>query len=119
MPKLNPQTITPERGTKRIHAHTVVYQDVVDITCAIRAMQGRSTRAIAQELGLSDSKAYYRISKAQQAMGTYFRSDYRSGQGALVEAMMTATSGIAEAIVRKKIAPKFAKLASNRVQVPT
>lgn len=89
----------------------MVFTDASDILAAVRGMQGRSTKAIARELHISESQAQYRITKAQKSMGTKFRSDYRNGRGALVLEMMKATEQSGIDIVRKRVAPKFAKLA--------
>ncbi len=100
-----------EAEARRLCTHTIVYTEDDDILVAVRAMQGRSTKAIAAELGLTQSKVQYRVSKSQNSMGLKFRSEYRNGTSALAKRMMKATERIGLVVVRDVIAPKFTPLA--------
>jgi DNA-binding transcriptional regulator LsrR (DeoR family) len=104
-----------KREAQKLCRHTVVFTDPTDILAAVRAMQGRTTKAIARELGISAAQAQYRIQKAQRSMATKFRSDYRNGNSPLATQMLTATEGLGMAVVSKQIAPKFIPLASAGV----
>ncbi len=95
--------------------HTVVYTSAQDIACAVMAMQGRTTKAIARELGMSPHMVQYRISKAQNSLKTRFRADYRNSNGALVRQMMELTRPLAYKVVTTKVAPKFIPLAASGV----
>lgn len=112
---VNPQIITPEKRNKRMHTHTVTYQTVEQIMVAVRAIQGRSTRSIAAEFGITESKAQYWIMKAQNTLGTKFRAEYRSGNGDIARAMIKSTERTASAIVRSQITTKWAPFAARRV----
>ena len=101
---------TSPTPVKRLHTHTVVYEDTEDILCAVRAMQGRSTKAIAQELGITESKVQYRIKKAQDSVQTRFRADYRNGTGQVTKDMLKATERVARGFVARKIAVQFEHL---------
>jgi len=87
--------------------HRVTYQAITDIAVAVRAMQGQTTRAIAREFKMSESMAQYRVGKAQAALGTYFRRDYRNGTGDIVKKMLAATHDLARQIVVQDIAPRY------------
>lgn len=95
--------------------HTIVYTDAVDKMVAVRAMQGRTTKAIAKEFRLTMSEVQYRITKAQDAQKTKFRADARSGNGELAREMLDMTTKIALRIVTSEIAPKFIPLAAPGV----
>jgi DNA-binding Lrp family transcriptional regulator len=104
-----------EREARKLCRHKIVYTDISDIMVAVRAMQGRSTKAIAAELGVSETQAQYRVMKAQDSMGTKFRSDYRNGTGAIAKKMLRATEAIGIRVVERQIAPKFIPFASPGV----
>lgn len=95
------------KEARKMCRHTVVFDDMVDITVAVRAMQGRTTKAIASEIGISPAMVQYRIIKAQRSVNQKFRSDYRNGTGTVTLAMMRATEKIGVAFVRGRITPKF------------
>lgn len=105
-----------DRAARKLCTHTIVFTDSTDKLCAVRAMQGRSTKAIAAELGITLSEAQYRIIKAQKSLNTRFRRDYRNGDGAVVRKMMKVTEGIGMSCVERQIAPKFTPFA--RAGVP-
>lgn len=105
-----------KREARKLCQHTVVFTDTTDVLVAVRGMQGRTTKAIARELGITESQAQYRILKAQKSMGTRFRADYRGGTGGIAAKMLRATETIGMAVVRKQVAPKFIPFA--RAGVP-
>jgi predicted transcriptional regulator len=98
---------------KMIRTHIVIFQDNTEILAAVRAMQGRTTKSIAEELGITESEAQYRITKAQRAMGTFFRRDYRSGLGAFSKFVDKATTQRAREIVAQNVASQFAAYAKR------
>lgn len=104
-----------KRTASKLRTHTVVFTDVTDILVAVRGMQGRTTKAIAHELGITESQAQYRILKAQKTMSTRFRADYRGGTGKIAMQMLKATERIGMKIVRQDVAPKFIPLASEGI----
>lgn len=104
-----------EKEARKLCTHTIVFTDPTEKLVAVRAMQGRSTKAIAQELKITESEAQYRVTKAQKAMGTYFRADYRNGTGSVVRKMMRATESIGLRVVERQIAPKFIPFARQGV----
>jgi len=104
-----------EKEARKLCTHTIVFTDPTEKLVAVRAMQGRSTKAIAHELKITESEAQYRVTKAQKAMGTYFRSDYRNGTGNVVKKMMRATENIGLRVVEQQIAPKFIPFARQGV----
>lgn len=106
---------TIEKQARKLCRHKIVYTDISDILVASRAIQGRSTRAVATELGISESQAQYRISKAQRRLGVKFRADYRNGTGAVAKRMLKATEQIAMKFVRNEVAPKFIPFAAPGV----
>lgn len=114
MSKTNTDKIKQE--ARKLCRHTIVFTDVESATVASLAMRGISTRAIADELGLSAAQAQYRVSKAQNSLKTRFRADYRNGRGAVVRQMLKATDHIASKVVRDQVAPQFIPFA--RAGVP-
>ena len=96
-----------EKAARKLCRHRIVYTDIGEALVAVRAMQGRSTRAIAHELGVSEGQAQYRVMKAQNTLGTRFRADYRSGTGPVAKKMLRATEAIGMREVQTKVAPKF------------
>lgn len=109
------ETTTVEKVPKRsLKTHTVVYSAITDIRCAVMAMQGQTTKAIAGQLGITEAKAQYRIKKAQDLLKTKFRADFRNGKSDFAQYVLGATFRQAERIVRTEIAPKFAPYAANR-----
>ena len=108
-------TKTIDQEARKLCTHKVVFTDITEKLVAVRAMQGRSTRAIAQEMGISIHEAQYRISKAQHTLGTYFRADYRNGTGKLAAAMLKATTDLGMQVVERKIAPKFIPFARQGI----
>ena len=109
---------TPSRIKKearKLCRHTIIFTDSTDILVAVRGMQGRTTKAIARELGITESQAQYRILKAQKSMKTKFRADYRGGTGGIAQQMLKATERIGMGVVRNEIAPQFIPLASSGV----
>jgi hypothetical protein len=108
-------TTKVERTARRLCTHIIVFTDALDKLAAVRAMQGRTTKAIADELGMTVSEAQYRIIKAQKSMGVYFRASYRNGKGRLAQRMLRATEHIGLRVVERQIAPKFIPLARQGV----
>lgn len=106
---------TIEDRARRLCRHTVVYTAVQDIQVAVLALQGRTTKSISKQVGISESMVQYRIMKAQRSMNTRFRADYRGGCGALAVEMSQATYGLAARFVNAKIAPKFIRFAKKGV----
>jgi len=104
-----------EKAARKLCTHTVIFTDITDKLVAVRAMQGRTTGAIAHEFGLTKSEAQYRITKAQKSLNTRFRADYRNGEGELAAKMLAATTNIARQVVEKQIAPKFIPFARSGV----
>lgn len=113
MTKPTPSKIKKE--ARKLCTHTIVFTDHTDKLVAVRAMQGRTTKAIAHELGITESEAQYRITKAQNSMNTRFRSDYRSGNGGMAQKILRATEHICLNVVERKIAPQFTPFASAGV----
>jgi hypothetical protein len=103
------------KEARRLCTHTIVFTDHTEKLAVVRAMQGRTTLAIAEELGLTLSQAQYRILKAQRSLKTHFRSDYRNGESKLTQKMMCASAAIALGVVENKIAPKFIPFARPNV----
>lgn len=101
-----------KREARKLCRHTVIFTDATDILVTVRGLQGRTTKAIAKELGITESQAQYRILKAQKSVGTKFRSDYRNGTGTVAQKMLRITEGIGMKYVRNTIAPKFIPLGS-------
>lgn len=68
---------------KRHTRHKIVYDGSIvgDIEVVMLAMSGMTTKAIAQETGLSPTQVQYRISKAQRGEGLEigYRAQWRSG----------------------------------------
>lgn len=104
-----------EKQARALCTHTVVYTDRESKLIATRALQGRTTKEIADELGVSETTAQYRIAKAQDWMGIKFRAEYRSGKSKLVREMLRKTEHMAMRIVETKIAPHFIPLARKGV----
>ena len=104
-----------ERQARKLCTHTIVFTDVTEKWVAVRAMQGRTTKAMASEFGLTPSEAQYRILKAQKSLNTRFRADYRGGEGEVAARMLKATTRIGLDIVEKKIAPQFIPFARSGV----
>lgn len=105
-----------KQEARKLCTHTIVFTDLTEKMVAVRAMQGRTTKAIAQEFGITESEAQYRILKAQKSVNTRFRADYRNGDGAVAQKMLKATEQIGLQVVERKIAPKFIPFA--RAGVP-
>jgi len=105
-----------DKEARKLCTHTVVFTDATDVLVAVRGMQGRTTKSIAHELGISESQAQYRIMKAQNSLKTRFRRDYRDGTGEVAKKMLRATEAIGMAVVERKVAPKFIPFA--RAGVP-
>lgn len=99
-----------EEQAKRLHTHKVVFTGSVDIECAVRAMLGQTTRAIAEALGISESMAQYRIQKAQDSVQTRFRSDYRNCTSLVAKNAFAASRKFAWKEVESSIAPRFTHL---------
>lgn len=104
-----------EKQARKLCTHTIVFTDLTEKMVAVRAMQGRTTRAIAQEFGITESEAQYRIIKAQKSLNTRFRRDYRNGDGKVAQKMLRATEQIGLAVVEKQVAPKFIPFARSGV----
>lgn len=99
------QTDNIQQAARRIHTHTVVFESSQDVECACRALLGQTTDAICRETGLSKGQVQYRIHKAQ-----IDRMAYRHGRTSFSKVVIDNCYGMAEQIVSKNIAPKFAKL---------
>lgn len=112
-----PRATKIDRKARKMCRHTVCFADAQSRMIAARAMQGRSTKAIAEELGISVGQAQYAITKAQHSLGddVRFRRDYRSGDNKFVRQMMQATQKVALKMVTREITPHFAKLAAEGV----
>ena len=84
---------------------------------AARALQGITTKAIADELGITEAQVQYAILKAQRSQGAdvRFRRDYRNGDSPLARQILQRTQQIALNVVSRKIAPKFIRLAAAGV----
>ena len=66
----------------KMHTHVVIFKrDSEEERVAIKAQAGKTTKAIAREMGMTVSEAQYRILKAQRLMGVRFRAEYRNGGG--------------------------------------
>lgn len=106
-----------DRQGRALCRHTVCFTDAQSRLIAARALQGISTKAIADELGISIGQAQYAITKAQRSLGdeVRFRRDYRNGKGKFVRKMVQSTQKIALSLVSQKITPKFVKLAAQGV----
>ncbi len=105
-----------EKKAREMCRHSIVFTDVVDVLVATRGMQGRSTKAIARELGITAAQTQYRISKAQSSLGMRFRAEYRNGTTPVARRMLALTERIGIEFVETKIAPKFIPYA--KVNVP-
>lgn len=103
------------KEARKLCTHTIVFTDFTEKMVAVRAMQGRTTKSIAREFGITESEAQYRIIKAQKSMKTKFRRDYRSGTGRIAERMLKATEQIGLHVVEKQIAPQFTPFARSGV----
>ena len=110
-------TTEMEKKARRLCRHTVCYTDALTRTIAMRAMQGFTTKAIAAELGITQSRVQYAILKAQHSLGNNikFRHDYRNATSPLAKQMIAATEAFASREVRTKLAAKFARLAAPGV----
>lgn len=106
-----------DRKARKMCRHTVCFTDPQSRLIAARAMQGISTKAIADELGISLGQAQYAITKAQHSLGddVRLRRDYRNGNGKFVRKMMQATQKMALKMVSNEITPHFARLAAEGV----
>ena len=104
-----------EKSARKLCRHKIVFTDIGEALVAVRAMQGRSTKAIAHELGFSEGQAQYRVMKAQNSQGTRFRADYRSGTGPVAKKMLRATEAIGMRVVERQIAPRFIPFAKAGV----
>lgn len=102
------------REARKLCRHTICYTDAESRLIAARALQGITTKAIADELGITESKVQYAILKAQRSLGedVKFRRDYRNGKS---RQMLQATQKAALAIVSRRITPKFVKFAATGV----
>lgn len=104
-----------EKEARKLCTHTIVFTDKTEKLVAVRAMQGRSTKAIAKEFDITEHEAQYRITKAQASLGTYFRADYRNGKSALAQRMLKATERLGLQVVEQRIAPQFIPFARQGV----
>lgn len=97
--------------------HRIVFTNVEEEMCAVRAMQGRSNQTIAAEFGLTPGMVQYRISKAQRILGDgySFRKQLRQGEGPLAEMISRQTTRFAKQFVARQIAPHFVSLAAQGV----
>lgn len=94
---------------KRLHTHVVVFSPESDEEdCAVRAMLGQSTAAIAAHRGLTVGQVSYRIKKGG-LVGA--RAAYRNGQTSLAKAVYKMGRDLGRRHVQKQIAPQFAGLA--------
>lgn len=104
-----------DKKARRLCTHQIVYTKFVDMLVVARSMQGMSTKAIANETGLSESCVQYRILKAQHSVNLKFRADYRNGDGPLVARMLKSTEKVALDYISDVIAPQFVPLARQGV----
>lgn len=93
---------------KRLHTHKVVFTAQDDVECAIRALLGQSTVAIAAATGLSESQVQYRVSKAR-----INRWEFRNGQSWMAKQMIRQMRPVASSHVANHIAPQFSHLAER------
>lgn len=93
---------------KRLHTHTVVFREEEQIECASMAMFGQTTKSIAHALGISESKAQYRIAKAQGVLGIRFREQFRNGRSEFAKFVMKAGRSLARKKIASDIVPRFA-----------
>jgi DNA-binding Lrp family transcriptional regulator len=83
-------------------------------TVAAMAQFGQTTRAIAERTGLSAAQVQYRVSKAQNTMGTRFRADFRNGSD-MAQTVMKTHMGAARSVIQKNVTVKFVPLAASRL----
>jgi hypothetical protein len=100
------RTQTVVEKAKRLHTHTVVFQNPVEVDCAVRAMLGQTTNAIAQATGLSPFQVMYRIHKAGIR-----RADYRNCTSETAQVCYNVMNTALDKEVRAEITPKFVKYA--------
>lgn len=105
-----------EKEARKLCTHTIVFTDPLSRQAGAMALQGRTTKSIADELGITLSEAQYRINKAQKSKQTRFRADYRNGTGPLAKKMQRATNPIALTYIDREVAPQFIPFA--RAGVP-
>lgn len=91
------------KKARRLHTHSVTFDDVLDKLVVARAIQGKTTKAIASEFGISESKVQYRIQKAQNGLRTHFRDDYRNGKGYISNMITKHTESLAIKFVENKV----------------
>jgi hypothetical protein len=108
-------TTKVEKAARKLCTHTVCFTDAQSRRIAILALQGMTTRAIADELRISTAVAQYAILKAQRSLGVRFRHDYRNGNSRLARQMMHSTENLARHFVSRSIAPKFIPFAAPGV----
>lgn len=92
---------------KRLHTHKVTFTKTDDVDCAALAMAGWSTKAIASELGISESQAQYRIAKAQKSIDSRFRQEYRGGTSKFAKLAARLLRDKSHRFIATNIAPKF------------
>lgn len=111
------RTTKVAREARKLCRHTICYTDAQSRLIAARALQGITTKAIADELGITESQVQYAILKAQRSQGVdvRFRRDYRNGDSPLARRILQSTKDIALDVVSRKIAPKFVRLAAPGV----
>jgi len=104
-------------AARKLCRHTICYTDAQSRMIAARALQGITTKAIADELDITPSQVQYAILKAQHSLGSNvrFRRDYRNGDSPLARRILQITQKIALDVVTRKITPKFVKLAAQGV----
>jgi DNA-binding NarL/FixJ family response regulator len=99
----------------KLHTHVVVFKsNSMEETVAAMAQFGQTTKAIAERTGLSPAQVQYRVSKAQNTMGTRFRSDFRN-YSEMAQTVMKTHMGTARNVIQKNVAVKFMPLAASRL----
>jgi hypothetical protein len=99
----------------KLHTHVVVFKsNSAEETVAAMAQFGQTTKAIAGRTGLSAAQVQYRISKAQNTMGTRFRADFRNGS-VMAQTVMKTHMGTARNVIQKNVTVKFTPKAESRL----
>ena len=106
---------TIEKTARKLCTHTIVFTDPTEKRAASLALQGITTKAIAEKLGLTEHEAQYRVNKAQKSLNTRFRRDYRNGASPVAQQMLRATERIALRVIERKVAPQFIPFARHGV----
>lgn len=104
-----------EKEARKLCTHTIVFTDPVSKRAGALALRGISTKAIAEELGITMHEAQYRVDKAQKSQGYRYRAAYRNGSTPLAKKMLRATEDIALHEIERNVAPQFIPFARSGV----